>query len=99
MRGADRRHRLYQASGQGPRCDAFLDWFTTNKLPKVGRINLTYALTDHRHHAHRIHHRAAGRDEYYLVSAGAWAAYDGDYLLKSAEDFMAAGGGYIEIQT
>ena len=29
----------------GPGATAFLDWFTTNKLPKVGRINLTYALT------------------------------------------------------
>ena len=30
---------------RGPGATAFLDWFTTNKLPKVGRINLTYALT------------------------------------------------------
>jgi dimethylglycine dehydrogenase len=29
----------------GPGATAFLDWFTTNRLPKVGRINLTYALT------------------------------------------------------
>ena len=35
------KHRL-----TGPGATAFLDWFTTNKLPKVGRINLTYALTD-----------------------------------------------------
>jgi hypothetical protein len=31
-------------------------------------------------------------DEYYLVSAGAWTAYDADYLMKSAEDFMGGGG-------
>ncbi len=30
---------------RGPGATAFLDWFTCNKLPKVGRINLTYALT------------------------------------------------------
>ena len=30
---------------RGPGATAFLDWFTTNRLPKVGRINLTYALT------------------------------------------------------
>jgi dimethylglycine dehydrogenase len=30
---------------KGPGATAFLDWFTCNKLPKVGRINLTYALT------------------------------------------------------
>src|SRR6056297_2279789 len=32
---------------KGPGATQFLDWFTCNKLPKVGRINLTYALTDH----------------------------------------------------
>ncbi len=30
---------------RGPGATAFLDWFTTNRLPKVGRLNLTYALT------------------------------------------------------
>ncbi|MFT7254808.1 MAG: dimethylglycine dehydrogenase, partial [Paracoccaceae bacterium] len=29
----------------GPGATEFLDWFTCNKLPRVGRINLTYALT------------------------------------------------------
>ena len=43
--GADRRHRFRQAWVSGPGATAFLDWFTTNRLPKVGRINLTYALT------------------------------------------------------
>ncbi len=28
-------------------------------------------------------------NEYYLVSAGAWTAYDYDFLQKSADDFMA----------
>ena len=28
---------------KGPGATAFLDWFTCNKLPRVGRINLTYA--------------------------------------------------------
>ena len=36
-------------------------------------------------------------DAYYLVSAGAWTAYDADYLRKSAED-KAGEFGYIEIQ-
>src|SRR5690606_1577485 len=35
------KHRVH-----GPVATGFLDWFTTNRLPKVGRINLTYALTD-----------------------------------------------------
>jgi dimethylglycine dehydrogenase len=46
-RRPDRRDGLHQAPGsRGPGATAFLDWFTCNKLPKVGRINLTYALTD-----------------------------------------------------
>ncbi len=35
------KHRV-----RGPGAAAFLDWFTTNRLPKVGRITLTYALTE-----------------------------------------------------
>ena len=82
---------------KGPGATAFLDWFTTNKLPKVGRINLTYALT------------AAGTtrteytivrlkdDEYYLVSAGAWTDYDADYLRKAVQD-MEPTFGRIEVQ-
>ena len=81
----------------GPGAEAFLDHFTCNKLPRVGRINLTYALT------------SAGtvRTEYtivrpspgtfLLISAGAWQDYDGDNLRKAAEDFMAAGGDYVSM--
>ena len=32
---------------KGPGATDFLNWFTCNRLPKVGRINLTYALTNH----------------------------------------------------
>ncbi|MFQ8431185.1 GcvT family protein [Amaricoccus sp. W119] len=76
----------------GPGATAFLDWFTTNKLPKVGRINLTYALTGAG--TTRTEYTIVRRQEngYYLVSAGAWTAYDADNLKKSAEDFMAEGG-------
>ncbi|RJE81511.1 FAD-dependent oxidoreductase [Paracoccus sp. JM45] len=82
----------------GPGATAFLDWFTTNKLPKVGRINLTYALTDAgtTRTEYTIVRRA--EDDYYLVSAGAWTDYDADNLIKSAQDFMAAGGAYVAIQ-
>ncbi|MEO1273856.1 MAG: FAD-dependent oxidoreductase, partial [Pseudomonadota bacterium] len=34
------KHRV-----KGPGATAFLDWLTCNKLPKIDRINLTYALT------------------------------------------------------
>lgn len=82
----------------GPGATAFLDWLTTNKLPKVGRINLTYALTDAgtvRTEYTIVRH---GEQDYYLVSAGAWTDYDRDNLLKSAQDFMADGGAYVHVQ-
>jgi len=82
---------------KGPGATAFLDWFTCNKLPKVGRINLTYALTDHGTTRTEYTIVRLKEHEYYLVSAGAWTEYDADYLRKSAED-MAGEFGYIEIQ-
>ena len=82
---------------KGPGATAFLDWFTCNKLPKVGRINLTYALTDHGTTRTEYTIVRLGEDEYYLVSAGAWTAYDADFLKKAAED-KAPEFGYIEIQ-
>jgi len=82
---------------RGPGATAFLDWFTCNKLPRVGRINLTYALTDHGTIRTEYTIVRNGEDDYYLVSAGAWTEYDSDFLRKAAEDKMAAFG-YIEIQ-
>jgi len=82
---------------KGPGATQFLDWFTCNKLPTVGRINLTYALTAAG--TTRTEYTIVRREEnsYYLVSAGAWTAYDADYLHKAAEDKMEEFG-YIEIQ-
>jgi len=82
---------------KGPGATAFLDWFTCNKLPSVGRINLTYALTATGTTRTEYTIVRNGPDNYYLVSAGAWTAYDGDYLRKAAED-KAGEFGYIEIQ-
>ncbi len=81
----------------GPGATAFLDWFTCNKLPRIGRINLTYALTSHG--TTRTEYTIVRRQEngYYLVSAGAWTAYDADYLQKAAEDFIADGGEIVLI--
>ena len=76
----------------------FLDRFTCNKLPKVGRINLTYALTSAGTTRTEYTIVRNGEDNYYLVSAGAWAAYDRDYLLKAAEDFMAETGKLVIVQ-
>ncbi|MFZ1339888.1 MAG: glycine cleavage T C-terminal barrel domain-containing protein, partial [Paracoccaceae bacterium] len=82
---------------RGPGATAFLDHFTCNKLPSVGRINLTYALTDHGTTRTEYTIVRLAQDEYYLISAGAWTAYDYDFLKKSAEDFISAGGGHIDI--
>ncbi|RBP91815.1 dimethylglycine dehydrogenase [Rhodobacter sp. 140A] len=82
---------------RGPGATAFLDAFTCNKLPKVGRINLTYALTEAGTTRTEYTIVRLAENEYYLVSAGAWTAYDADFLMKSAEDFIAAGGGHLDI--
>ncbi|WP_375174543.1 FAD-dependent oxidoreductase [Pseudooceanicola sp.] len=71
---------------KGPGATAFLDWFTCNKLPKVGRINLTYALTTAGTTRTEYTIVRLAEDEYYLVSAGAWTAYDSDFLQKAIED-------------
>jgi dimethylglycine dehydrogenase len=81
---------------RGPGATAFLDHFTCNKLPKVGRINLTYALTDAGTTRTEYTIVRLAEDEYYLISAGAWTDYDGDFLRKSIEDFRAAGGDYVD---
>ena len=81
---------------RGPGATAFLDWFTCNTLPKVGRINLTYALTAAGTTRTEYTIVRNGENDYYLVSAGAWTAYDADFLRKCAED-KAAEFGYIEI--
>lgn len=82
---------------KGPGATAFLDWFTCNKLPNIGRINLTYALTAAGTTRTEYTIVRNGENDYYLVSAGAWTEYDADYLRKAAED-KAGDFGYIEIQ-
>jgi dimethylglycine dehydrogenase len=77
---------------EGPGATAFLDWFTCNKLPRVGRINLTYALTAHGTTRTEYTIVRLAEDRYYLVSAGAWTAYDSDFLMKAIEDKRAEFG-------
>jgi len=72
------KHKL-----RGPGATAFLEWFTTNKLPKIGRINLTYALTEAGTTRTEYTIVRLSEDTYYLVSAGAWQAYDSDFLAKA----------------
>ncbi len=82
---------------KGPGATAFLDWFTCNKLPRVGRINLTYAVTGAGTTRTEYTIVRLDEDEYYLVSAGVWTAYDSDYLRKAVAD-KAGEFGYIEVQ-
>ncbi len=86
------KHRV-----KGPGATAFLDWLTTNRLPKVGRINLTYALTEAGTVRTEFTIVRLAEDDYYVVSAGAAQAYDGDYLVKMAEAQRGAFG-WIEVQ-
>ncbi|MFN3612964.1 MAG: FAD-dependent oxidoreductase [Rubrimonas sp.] len=85
------KHRV-----RGPGAARFLDWLTCNRLPKVGRINLTYALTDTGTVRSEYTIVRLAEDDFYLVSAGAWADYDGDDLRRSAEAMRDAFG-WIEI--
>jgi dimethylglycine dehydrogenase len=71
----------------GAGATAFLDWLTCNKLPKVGRINLTYALTAAGTTRTEYTIVRDSENEYYLVSAGAWQAYDQDFLFKAVQDW------------
>ena len=82
------KHKVF-----GPGATAFLDHFTCNKLPKIGRINLTYALTAAGTTRTEYTIVREAEHEYYLVSAGAWAAYDQDYLLKAVEDWNPGSDG------
>ena len=82
---------------KGPGATQFLDWFTCNKLPKVGRINLTYALTGAGTTRTEYTIVRIAEDEYYLVSAGALQAYDSDYLQKAVADKIPEFG-YMSVQ-
>ena len=82
---------------KGAGATAFLDWFTCNKLPRVGRINLTYALTAKGTTRTEYTIVRLAEDEYYLVSAGAWTDYDSDYLRKAVAD-KTTEFGVIEVQ-
>jgi dimethylglycine dehydrogenase len=82
---------------KGPGATQFLDWLTCNKLPRVGRTNLTYGLTDAGTIRTEFTIVRLAEDEYYCVTAGAAQAYDSDYLMKMAaskrDEF-----GWIEVQ-
>ncbi len=70
---------------KGPGAEGFLNWYTCNRLPKPGRVSLTYALTEAGTVRTEYTVACMGPGVYYLVSAGGWAAYDGDELAKAVE--------------
>ena len=82
---------------KGPGATQFLDWFTCNRLPRINRINLTYALTPTGTVRSEYTIVRKDIDEYYLISAGALTEYDQDYLIKNAQDKQEEFG-FIEIQ-
>ncbi|MCV6596349.1 MAG: FAD-dependent oxidoreductase [Mangrovicoccus sp.] len=81
---------------EGPGAEAFLDWVTCNKLPKEGRLNLTYALSDAGTVRSEYTIVRLAADRFYLISAGAWCDYDGDWLRKAYES-RAEEFGYCSI--
>ena len=81
---------------KGPGATRFIDWFTCNKIPRVGKINLTYALTVTGTTRSEYTILRQSDDCYYLVSAGAWTDYDSDYLRKNAA-LKSSKFGYVEI--
>ena len=86
------KHRV-----EGPGATAFLDWLTCNRLPKEGRINLTYALTEAGTVRTEFTIVRLGPDSYYLVSSGGATDYDGDFLRKQAEAKRAEFG-WLSVQ-
>ena len=75
---------------KGPGATASLDSFTCDKVRRVGRLNLTYALTDRGTTRTEYTIVSLSEQDYYLVSAGGWSAYDRDYLKKAIHHKQAA---------
>ncbi len=81
----------------GPGAAAFLDRLTTNRLPKPGRISLTYALTEAGTVRTEYTIVRPSEETFLLISAGAWQAYDGDHLRRAAEDWIADGEPFVSV--
>ena len=71
----------------GPGAEAYLDRMVARSLPKkVGRINLSHALTPSGGVRSEFTITRDGPDRFYLVSSGAAERYDHDLLLKNLPD-------------
>ena len=87
------KHRVH-----GPGATAFLDWLTCNRLPAVGRLGLSYGLTDAGTVRTEFTILRLGEDDYYLVTSGAAQAYDHDYLCQAAAAFERHHRGRINVE-
>lgn len=68
----------------GPGAEAWLDQLLTNAVPKkVGRVTLSYLLTDKGGVRCEFTVYKMAPQRYYLVSAGAYERHDHDYLKKA----------------
>jgi dimethylglycine dehydrogenase len=66
----------------GPGAAQWLDGILTNKVPKPGRVSLSYLLTKRGGVRSEFTVFGMGPSSFYLVSAGALERHDGDYLTK-----------------
>jgi len=68
----------------GPGAEAWLDQLLTNAVPKkVGRVTLSYLLTNKGGVRSEFTVYKVAQQRYYLVSAGAYERHDHDYLKKA----------------
>ncbi len=71
----------------GPGAEAFLDRLVARRLPKkVGRINLSHALTVRGGVRTEFTIMRDGPERFYLISSGAAERYDHDLLVKTMPD-------------
>ncbi|MBM3524420.1 MAG: FAD-dependent oxidoreductase, partial [Alphaproteobacteria bacterium] len=66
----------------GPGAAAFLERTLTNRLPKIGRVSLSYLLTRNGGVRSEFTVFREGPEQFYLVSAGALERHDSDCLRK-----------------
>jgi dimethylglycine dehydrogenase len=66
----------------GPGAAQWLDSILTNKVPKAGRVSLSYLLTKRGGVRSEFTVFGMGPSSFYLVSAGALERHDSDYLVK-----------------
>jgi dimethylglycine dehydrogenase len=66
----------------GPGAAQWLDTILTNKVPKPGRVSLSYLLTKRGGVRSEFTVFGMGPTSFYLVSAGALERHDSDYLIK-----------------